>query len=308
MAFPYLTDVLNHYFGTNIHLPLATFGAFVALAILVAMHIATREVTRLQNKGAFNALSASHNTFISKEIISELTFVCVVAGVVGAKLFDVIEHPVELLANPLSVLFSTGGFSIYGGLLLGGAAGFLFIQKKSIDPRPMLDACAPALALGYGIGRLGCQVSGDGDWGSPSTMELKPSWLPNWLWAQTYDGNVLGIAIPPPGVYPTPLYEAIASFTIFLVLWCSRKKLQKTGELFAIYLLLSGFERLLIEKIRINIEYSVFGVQMTQAQLISVALIVTGSIILLKTSQLNYPKKLLFSAVILGTLTACTRL
>lgn len=293
MAFPYLTDAINHYLGTSIHLPLATFGAFVALAILIAMQVTTYEVTRLQKSGAFGDPLAVPGVFTPGAIVSELTFVSVLAGLFGAKLFDAIEHPAQLLADPLTVLFSTGGFSIYGGLLLGGVAGVVFVKRKSISLIPMLDASAPALALGYGIGRLGCQFSGDGDWGKQSLMELKPTWLPDWFWAQTYDGNVLGTVISSPGVYPTPLYEAIASIAIFLLLWWLRKRLQRPGELFAIYLLLSGFERLLIEKIRINIEYSLFGIEMTQAQLISCGLIIVGGVWLVKISHTNYLSKLL---------------
>lgn len=308
MAFPYVSDAINFYLGTNFDLPLATFGAFVAIAILVGTQIATYEVTRLQRNGAFNLDSLSDSLFIPADLVGRLAFVGVMVGVIGAKLFDVIEHPDELMSDPINVLLSTGGFSIYGGLLLGGAAGALLLRRQSVNLNPMLDACAPALALGYGIGRLGCQFSGDGDWGKESAMQLKPTWLPDWLWAQTYENNVLGTVIPYPGVYPTPLYEAIASIAIFLVLWSLRKKLKIRGELFSLYLIFSGVERLLIEKIRINIEYSLFGIGMTQAQLISAALIVTGTIGILKLSRSTRATKLLFAATILGTLTACSTL
>lgn len=306
MAFPYLTDALNHYFGTGIHLPLPTFGAFVALAILIAMQAATNEVIRLQENGAFDHSPTSGRSFIPKEIVSGLAFVGVLVGLLGAKLFDSIERLDELLADPIAVLFSTGGFSIYGGLILGGVAGILYVKRKAISIIPMLDACAPALALGYSIGRLGCQFSGDGDWGIESALELKPSWLPDWFWAQTYENNALGTVIPSPGVYPTPVYEAIASMAIFLLLWWLRKRLKTPGELFSIYLICSGIERILIEKIRINIEYSFLGIEMTQAQLISIVLVIAGLVGLLKISQFNYVSKLLFSVIILGTLTACS--
>lgn len=80
-------------------------------------------------------------------------------------------------------------------------------------------------------------------------MSLKPEWLPDWLWAQTYENNVLGVAISSPGVYPTPLYEALMSFSIFIFLWSIRKRQQTVGQLFFIYLILSGLERMMIEKI-----------------------------------------------------------
>lgn len=87
----------------------------------------------------------------------------------------------------------------------------------------MLDALAPSLILGYGIGRLGCQVAGDGDWGISANMALKPGWLPDWFWAQTYEGNILGVTIADPGVYPTPIYEAMTALGIFVLLWLIKK-------------------------------------------------------------------------------------
>jgi phosphatidylglycerol:prolipoprotein diacylglycerol transferase len=140
----------------------------------------------------------------------------------------------------------------------------------------MLDAVAPALMLGYAIGRLGCQLAGDGDWGIAANMALKPDWLPGWLWAQTYQGNILGESIAVPGVYPTPLYEAAAALALFGVLRWLRGPGQRPGYLFSVYLLLAGFERLLIEKIRVNPRHDWLGIGATQAEIISMALIVGG--------------------------------
>jgi phosphatidylglycerol:prolipoprotein diacylglycerol transferase len=103
-----------------------------------------------------------------------------------------------------------------------------------------------------------------------------PSWLPDWLWAQTYDGNIAGATIPPPGVYPTPIYETLMSTLAFAILWKLRKQAHSPGWLFGVYLLLAGIERFLIELIRVNSKYSLFGYDVTQAQLISSACIVAG--------------------------------
>ena len=116
------------------------------------------------------------------------------------------------------MIFSTGGLSIYGGLIFGVIAGTIFLNKRSIPIIPMLDALAPSMILGYGIGRVGCQISGDGDWGIVANMALKPSWLPDWFWAQTYENNVVGALIQSPGVYPTPIYEALTAFCIYFFL------------------------------------------------------------------------------------------
>jgi len=141
----------------------------------------------------------------------------------------------------------------------------------------MLDSVAPALLLGYAVGRLGCQVSGDGDWGVAANLALKPEWLPTWLWAQTYQGNILGEVIPPPGVYPTPIYESMAAFLMFSILQRVAIRPRSVGCIFALYLLCTGFERLLIEKIRVNPRLDFLGFTFTQAELISVCLIVLGT-------------------------------
>jgi phosphatidylglycerol:prolipoprotein diacylglycerol transferase len=299
MSFPYLSDLINYIFGTDIHLPIAMFGTFVALAIVVAVLLAQREVQRLERLG----LSIAGEN--SAKLVSDLAMVSVLFGVMGAKLFDVIEHPVDFFNHPFDTVFSSGGFSIYGGLIAGFVAGVIFLKRKSIPIIPMLDAVAPSLILSYGIGRLGCQISGDGDWGVAADMSLKPEWLPDWLWAQTYENNVLGVAISSPGVYPTPLYEALMSFCIFIFLWSIRKRQQTVGQLFFIYLILSGLERMMIEKIRINQEYSFWGINATQAEIISVLLVISGLIGFLKLSKSRYIPKLIFSLVVMGTLTAC---
>lgn len=268
MAYPYLTDVVNDLVGTQIHLPINTFGALVAVAIFAAIHFTRVEIERLASGS--NPLQLHNHQ--PKALVTDLAFVVTLSGIAGAKLFDAIEQPRQLLTDPIGVIFSTGGFSIYGGLILGCIAGIVFVKRKAITVAPMLDAVAPALALGYGIGRLGCQFSGDGDWGKPAAMEIKPNWLPDWFWAQTYPNNVLQVDIPAPGVYPTPLYEAVVAFITFALLWALRKKFSVTGQLFCCYLLLSSLARFLVEFIRINHQYEFFGIFLSQAQIIALVL------------------------------------
>ena len=273
MAYPYITDVVNDLFGTDIHLPIATFGALVAIAIFVAIRFTRLEVERRASIGTLKLHGLE-----PKNLVTDLAFVTTLSGIAGAKLFDAIEQPQRLISEPFEVIFSTGGFSIYGGLILGCLAGIIFVKRKSIAILPMLDAVAPALSLGYAIGRLGCQFSGDGDWGKPAAMELKPRGLPDWLWAQTYPNNVAQVDIPAPGVYPTPLYEAVIALLFFAVLWLLRGKLKITGQLFCCYLLLSSIARLLVEFIRINHQYDLLGIYLSQAQVISVVLIMASVI------------------------------
>jgi phosphatidylglycerol:prolipoprotein diacylglycerol transferase len=130
--------------------------------------------------------------------------------------------------------------------------------------------------LGYAIGRIGCQISGDGDWGSPANLALKPDWLPLWSWAQTYDNNIVGELIAAPGVYPTPLYETLMGLACFGVLWAVRKHPYQTGWLFAVYLLMAGLERLLIEQIRVNPVLDIGALHATQAEMVAVVLTACG--------------------------------
>ena len=140
------------------------------------------------------------------------------------------------------------------------------------------------------IGRVGCQLSGDGDWGIVNTAS-KPDWmsfLPDWCWSFNYPNNVVGEGILIPGceghycsqlaegVYPTPLYEAVACIALFFLLWSVRKHILHPGRMFSLYLLLNGIERFLIELIRVNSKYHVAGIAFTQAQLISLLLMFVG--------------------------------
>ena len=184
--------------------------------------------------------------------------------------------------------------------------------------------------IAYAIGRMGCQVSGDGDWGiynsayfsdqpghvieakpdnklgtvtytifpndslarAPHAYFKGPGFLPNWMFAYTYPHNVEedGIQFPncegeycrvlPQPVFPTPLYEFIMCTCLFLILWGIRKSIRIPGYLTAIYLLFNGFERFLIERIRVNTTYNFLGIHPTQGQIISLLIFTTGLILL----------------------------
>jgi phosphatidylglycerol:prolipoprotein diacylglycerol transferase len=301
MSFPYITDILNAILGTQWRLPIPTFGAVVAAAIVVAAGVARKEARRLE---AVGRLPRS-----TQLMIPDLAVVSAVAGIVGARLFHIVDHYSDFAADPSAMIFSRAGFSIYGGLLFGIAAGALFLRRRAIPIVPMLDAVAPSLMLGYGIGRLGCQLAGDGDWGIAADVALKPGWLPDWLWAQTYHGNILGVVIPEPGVYPTPIYESAAALALFGVLWALRSEKQRPGYLFGVYLLLAGFERLLIEKIRINPHHDWLGLHLTQAEAVSILLVAAGliGVLFTLTGRTPWPRLLLALGVV-SALSACVPL
>ena len=162
------------------------------------------------------------------------------------------------------------------GVILGAAAGIVYTRKSKLPVAAMCDAVAPCLMLGYAIGRLGCQISGDGDWGMAANLALKPDALPLWLWAQTYDGNIAGVVIAPPGVYPTPIYESAMAVVCFLILQALRRHAFRPGWLFACYLVLAGLERLLIEQIRVNPTFEIAGFVATQSEFISALFVLLG--------------------------------
>jgi phosphatidylglycerol---prolipoprotein diacylglyceryl transferase len=237
----------------------------------------------------------------SYDLVSNMTIIAAISGILGARIFHALENWSEFMADPSGMLFSTGGFTFYGGLIFGAIAVVWYARSYNIPPLHLIDACAPALMLAYGIGRIGCHLSGDGDWGIVNLSPL-PAGLPEWLWSSSYAHNVIGEGVPIPGcsgpycfvlpqpVYPTPLYEAIAGITLFLLLWGIRKRIRTAGVLFCLYLVLNGLERFFIEKIRVNTMYTFGSYSITQAEIISVLLIITGvaGIILLNKNKKQY--------------------
>lgn len=230
------------------------------------------------------------------QLVGNITMIAAVSGIIGAKLFHNLENIDEFLADPIGQLLSFSGLTFYGGLICGAVAVIYYAKKYGIHYKIISDAAAPGLMLAYGIGRMGCHFSGDGDWGI-NNLAPKPEWmsfLPDWTWAYTYPNNVINAGVPIEGcignycnelmypVYPTPLYEIVIALGLFAFLWSIRKRISVPGVLFGIYMIVNGLERFFIEKIRINTNYIIFGKEITQAEIISFALIITGLIIVFR--------------------------
>jgi prolipoprotein diacylglyceryl transferase len=223
--------------------------------------------------------------------VGEITILALVFGLLGAKLFDIFENWTDFLENPSAYILSGGGLTIYGGLICAAIAIIIYAYKNKVSLRHLADAIAPPLMIAYAIGRIGCQVSGDGDWGIENLSANPFSWLPDWLWSYNYPHNVLETGVPiegctgrycmqlPQPVYPTPLYETIACTILFFILWALRKKLRPAGSVMALYLILNGVERFFIEKIRVNNKMDFFGLHPTQAEVISVGFIILGFVL-----------------------------
>ncbi len=191
----------------------------------------------------------------------EIVFAALLGGVVGARGYYLIQNYSQVKHDLFGSIFSGSGLVWYGGAI-GGAIGVVaWMRWRNVLELRMFDMCATALALGYAIGRIGCQVSGDGDYGIRSSLP----------WAMGYPHGTLPT---PPGVtvQPTPIYETVAMCLIAYLLWQLRDRV-RPGVVFASYLVLSGLERFLVEFIRRNNEVLA---GLTSPQLESIALLTAG--------------------------------
>jgi phosphatidylglycerol:prolipoprotein diacylglycerol transferase len=203
-------------------------------------------------------------------LASTLVLWAAVGGLLGARLLFIVEQWPTFLADPWSLIFTGAGFIWYGGLIGGVAAVTWCIKRHGLPWFEVMDAIAPAIALGHGIGRIGCHLAGDGDWGPPTTLP----------WGVAYTKAIIGWDYPPGvRVHPTALYETIAYVLIFAILWSCRSVSHRPGALFWGYLLLAASARFLLEFVRINPSLIV-GLSM--AQMISIVLAAIGGIMLLR--------------------------
>lgn len=223
------------------------------------------------------------------ERVWDIAMIAGVSGVIGSKLFSILEDPAALMADPMGQIFSGSGLNFLGGLILGFAGVFTYIRLKKIDGIHLLDAAVPALIVGYAVGRIGCQLSGDGDWGIVHATPVPGWWfLPEWIWAFDYPHNVLNEGIPiegcewkychilPEKVYPTPFYETMIGLLMLGIVWLLRRHIRIAGMMFFLYLMMTSTSRFFIEKIRVNDKHSILGMSMTQAEALSILLFIIG--------------------------------
>ncbi len=229
------------------------------------------------------------------QLAGNILVVTGIFGLLGAKLFHNFENWDRFVADPIGELFSFSGLTFFGGLIVGGFAGALFLKKNNLSSFHTLDAAACGIPLGYALGRVGCQLSGDGCWGIENTSPA-PSFIPDWAWSSTFPNNVINAGEKitechgshchelSTGVFPTSLYETLMMLVIFSVLFFWLKhKIKYPGMLFGTYLSMQGVERLLIEQIRVNNKLHFLGMEVTQAQIIATCLIISGLTIVFLT-------------------------
>ncbi len=249
-------------------LTIPTFGLMVATAMVAAYFVLRSDLAR-------RGIAAKDSGFAEA-----LIAIPSLAGIVGAKLYHVLEDPSFLIAHP-SELISQFGFAWFGGLIAGVAAFVWIARRRKIPLLQILDAGSAAAALGYGVGRIGCLLSGDGDYGKPTSLP----------WGMSFPH---GLVPTTQRVHPTPIYEFLAACLIAWILWkigarqirsrllSSAKRPRSIesqpphGSVFAAYLVLTGIARFLVEFIRIN-PRSFFG--LTNAQAASLLSIAAGLIL-----------------------------
>jgi phosphatidylglycerol---prolipoprotein diacylglyceryl transferase len=225
-------------------LSIKTFGVMFALGFIAAGAVLARRLDELGKP---------------VDWAYEMVFAALVGGLVGSRVYYLVQHRDDLHGGLLSNVFSGTGLVWYGGALGGMLAVILWAYRRRFLGLGLLDLAAPGLALGYAIGRIGCQVSGDGDYGRGSDLP----------WAMPYPHGTVPTDI---SVHPTPIYETLAVGLIAWMLWRWRDRFAP-GLLFAAYLVLSGVERLLVEFIRRNAHVAV---GLTAPQLQSAALAAAG--------------------------------
>jgi phosphatidylglycerol---prolipoprotein diacylglyceryl transferase len=296
--YPRVSDIFRDLFGIDVPLPIYSFGLMVAIAFLTAAFLTRHQLDRMHREGLIGTVPAKVKDKKGRErteqappsiIVWPTLMLAVVLGIAGGKLFHILEYPRLFLEAPLATIFSPAGLTFFGGLICASIGVALYVRSKGLFP-VFFDAVAPGVMLAYGIGRIGCYLAGDGDWGIASRLADKPGWIPDWLWSETFPNNILGIDLLAQhpgydGVYPTMLYEFAMGVALFGVLWALRRHPFLPGWLFAMYMVLAGIQRLTIEQIRVNVIYDIFGWQVTQAELISAFLIITGMVLLALRSK-----------------------
>ncbi len=245
-----MLPVLFSVFGFHIQ----SYGVSKALAALAAAFLLARAFERVALK---------------RDSAYSLVMWATVWGFVGAKIYYLLEHFPTLTMHD----FGGMGFTWYGGLIGGTVAALVIVRRHRLPLGIVAGAAAVPLTIAYGIGRLGCLLSGDGTYGKPTSLP----------WAMTFPNGVVPTTVP---VHPTPLYEALAAVLIAALLWALAKRWNPVA-VFGAYLALSGISRFLVEFLRIN-KPVLLG--LTQPQLWALASLIVGVVLIVRTQYQNRPR------------------
>lgn len=248
--------------------PITSFGVFMLLAFLTAGYVLRAELRRIGE---------------DPDKAWDFVFMAVIGGILGAKGYYMLLNFPRLVEDPMGMILSRGGLVWYGGFLLATALVIWEIRRQKLAVPTMADLMAPALALAYAVGRVGCFMVGD-DWGRPTDSFLGVR-FPQGTPATTVQNieQMFGITVDPAlieeygqvvPVHPTQLYEVGISTLIFFALWRIRDHSHSKGWLFMIWLVCAGFERFLVEFLRAK-DDRFFGI-LTVAQVISLCIVAFG--------------------------------
>lgn len=224
---------------------IGSYGLMLGLAFYLAFLLTERELT-IRGK--------------DPELAYKLLLIIIPSAIVGAKIFHIFENMDEFLRDPRGMIFSGAGLSVFGGFILAFLLSMILIRKNNESILEIFDITVPAMTFAYGVGRLGCHVSGDGCYGITTSSFLGTPY-PN------------GIVPSSAAAFPTPLFESFFSFMLFILFMKLRKRDMPAGKIFFIYLILNGSARFVVEFIRLN---PVIGFGLTQAQVIAIFYVLTG--------------------------------
>lgn len=278
-----------------------SFGLMLAIAFLTANYFFAQEVKR---RGE------------NEKLVTGVTMIALILGVAGSKLFSIFEDWDAFMRSPFKTMFSPSGLTFYGGFLCAMIGILLYLRKRKVPFKKFADMIAPVVFLAYGIGRIGCQLAGDGDYGIPTHEAwgmhytlgtAKPTYVFEGYFAEFpdkraewhYDSlRAIDAGVDALGqrysrfdevvtCQPTPLMETILAVAAFLFVWSRRKRYQtQVGKIFAVTIILMGIERFSIEFMRINPLY----LSLSMAQWISIGLVVSGTIMLARMKPAPKPQ------------------
>lgn len=242
-----------------------SYGVLLIIAFIIGYYFFSREIKRKS---------------LDERIALDITIIAVLCGVIGSKLLFIFENFSQFLLTPVKIAFSSGGFTFLGGLILSFLVSWVYIMIRKQNFLRAADAIAPSLILAYGIGRIGCHLAGDGDYGIPTTLPWGTNYengivAPTHLFAGTEYAKHFPNGVFPNNapLHPTPIYEFLSALIIFFILWKFRKNNWQDGKILTIYLILSSLSRFSVEFIRLNPKI-IWG--LSQAQVISVLLFTVG--------------------------------
>jgi phosphatidylglycerol:prolipoprotein diacylglycerol transferase len=259
-------------------IPIYSYGVMAACGFIAASLLLASECRR---RGLNPAMADSLVVFAA------------IGGFAAARVYDVFDNWAQYAAHPVSIVFSGSGFVWYGGFVGGIISTWLVARYYGVSFLTVTDMCAAPLVLGQAFGRMGCQLSGDGDWGLPSTVPWAMAYpkaivgwhgdlhlpdgafIPATVLKLNSHGQLVDGFFPGVRVHPTPLYEVILYLAIFALLWSMRKRARFDGELVVLYLILAGAARFVVEFWRINPR--VFA-GLSEAQIVSGVMMIAGTI------------------------------